>query len=188
MPPPWLCHWDSVPNLNIDLTTNIRSWATATTFLSRCVAPIHRVCLHGLPSHLTGDVNSWPHLIAGKRPRSLALHFPVIGDPPPALPAAFSFDADVLAELKLRSCSLTVTVVGFFGFHTPATLSLDRVIFLTENGWRQMEAMLAVGKELFADTLVAELVFPWVALGKLFTECYRGFAVCHTHTTNVLRQ
>ncbi|KAF8731701.1 hypothetical protein HU200_015631 [Digitaria exilis] len=68
---PWRRRWESVPDLDIDLT-DLHSWATATTFLSRCAAPIRRLRLHGVPPHLAVCVDSWLRLAAGKSPRVLS--------------------------------------------------------------------------------------------------------------------
>nr|CAB3456263.1 unnamed protein product [Digitaria exilis] len=100
---PWRRRWESVPDLDIDLT-DLHSWATATTFLSRCAAPIRRLRLHGVPPHLAVCVDSWLRLAAGKSPRVLSVDLPAVGDPPPSvLTSLFACDGGALVELRLGS-------------------------------------------------------------------------------------
>jgi hypothetical protein len=39
-----------------------------------------------------------------------------------------------------------------------------------------------LGKEGFADALYAESCLPSVTLGKIFAECFKGFAECFRHS------
>jgi len=41
---------------------------------------------------------------------------------------------------------------------------------------------LALGKEIFADKIFAEIPLPSAALGKAFAECLDGFAECPQHS------
>ena len=151
--PVWRRRWESVPDLDVDLG-GVRSWETAVGVLERCADPVRRVSIG-----LAGRADSWLRLVAGKRPRSVCLDLPAGRDPPPAaLPSLFSCDAAVLAELRLRSCALPAPPVGFAGFHALAALSLDRVLFPAENGWRQVEAMLAAAPGL-QELSLKDIVF-----------------------------
>jgi hypothetical protein len=40
-----------------------------------------------------------------------------------------------------------------------------------------------LGKEVFADALLAEPSLPSATLGKVFAECFYGFAECFGHST-----
>ncbi|RLM84810.1 hypothetical protein C2845_PM04G07380 [Panicum miliaceum] len=139
--PAWRRRWEFVSDLDI----SIHSWETAAGVLRlpflAAIASYSRlfkilVSIRGVPLGFTGRADNWLRLVPGKRPRSVSLDLPVRDSPA------------ALAELRLRSCALPAPPVGFAGFHALAALSLDGVLFPAENGWRQVEAMLAAAPGL----------------------------------------
>ncbi|CAL5089744.1 unnamed protein product [Urochloa decumbens] len=158
--PAWRHRWESVPNLDIDLSGIVRSsWDTAASTLQRCAAPIRRLRIHGVPPGLADGLL---HVAAGKRPRSVSLDLPAAasGVPPhnAAVPSVFACDADALAELRLGGCALPAPPSGFAGFHALNALDLDGVVFTAENGCVQLEAMLAAAPGL-RDLRLKDIVF-----------------------------
>ncbi|CAL5079597.1 unnamed protein product [Urochloa decumbens] len=158
--PAWRHRWESVPNLDIDLSGIVRgSWDTAAATLQRCAAPIRRLRIRGAPPGLADGLL---HVAAGKRPRSVSLDLPAAasGVPPhhAAVPSLFACDADALAELRLGGCALPAPPSGFARFHALNALDLDRVVFTAENGCVQLEAMLAAAPGL-RDLRLKDIVF-----------------------------